>query len=306
MPRPASASALIMPLLAGAFAVPAATQAAPKPVPKHMVRFSFKEGTVRHSVLTMDVSSKAKGGNKDAETVMQTTVWMTTTVKSTNGNIAQLEQVFTRIKAAMDGPGGKFESDSDDRDSDPGPLASAVRNLVDQKVRFKLNDTGKQSDVELPKADEQTTRNVKGWHQTMLQGLSPLPAHPIAIHDGWRVTGKSLVPVICPAELEVTTATELLAVDKTSVTVKQTQTVAKDQELPGAMKAQDIEIGGTHKLDLRTGIPIESTMTTKTKTSGMFQVEMIVKQTIKPAPAPKAKAKAKSNQAKEPARQANR
>lgn len=280
-----------------AIATPAIGQDKPQdaPKPKHMVRFSFKEGAVRHSVVVQDVVIKMNMGGEDMVTNLKTTTWITTKLTGTKGNTAHIEQVITRVKAFADGMAMKVNYDSDIEDSDPGTLNS-VADMLNQKIRFKMTDLGKVSDVVLPKTADDAMRTASGMQQSLLQGLTRLPGHPLAIGDKWQSKEETAMAMFSSKAMMTHTAHELLAVDKQSITVKQTQTIDPDaDELPGAMNPANISIVGTYKLDLRTGIPIEATTLTTSKLTGPVKMDMSVKQTVKPAPAAKPKKAAKKH-----------
>ena len=64
---------------------------------KHMVRFSFKAGTVTHRVLDQDMNMTMNMGAKDMVTNIKMSMWMTASIVAVKGNTADIEQKITRM-----------------------------------------------------------------------------------------------------------------------------------------------------------------------------------------------------------------
>jgi len=294
---PKSRSVRFDSLLAAAFvaiavAAPATSQDKPKVAPKHLVRFSFKEGAVRHSVIELDTVTKMSRGAIHSDSRLKTTVWMTTRLKATKGNTAQIELTLTRIKAFAEDLSGKVNYDSNNVDSDPGPFAP-LADLLKGKIRFKMTDLGQVSELVLPDIADHPSFNKASVQQVLMQGLSRLPSQPLAIGDKWQTKEKATRTLLNQREMVIHTSNELLAADKQSITVKQTETIDPETDgLPGGMKPKDISIAATYKLDLRTGLPIEATILLTAKQTGPIKMDISAKQTLKPAPPKKSKATA--------------
>tara|TARA_R110002096_G_scaffold14256_5_gene49708 strand:+ start:1626 stop:2528 length:903 start_codon:yes stop_codon:yes gene_type:complete len=276
-------------LMVAALAAPATGQEKPTAAAKqkHMMRFSFKAGTVRHTVMEQDLIMTVSMGKQEMVTKLKTTMWVTTTVKATEGNIAHIEQVITRVKAFADGSVLKLNFDSDDEDSDPGSLVS-LASFVGKKTVMKLSDRGKAIDTDLSGDEtrpEAVGTELEHW---MAQGLTQLPDRPIAIAEPWKLKQKVSLMPLAEANPDAEMAYKLLAVDSGSITVQQRLIIDLDTlELPGAVKPEALSITGTSKLDLRTGTPIEGTQIMKSTFDGQTKMTMHVTQTIKLASPPK-------------------
>lgn len=251
-----------------------------KPAQKHLVRFSFKQGAVRRSVLEMDMTMTMNMGAKDMETKTTTTVWTTTTVKSATGNVAEIENKVTRIKAVADSLLLKVDYDSDDEDSDPGPM-EGLDELVGKVSTTKLTDQGKVSGAKVADAANDLMAGGLDLNEILKSTVTQLPDRPIAIGETWKVDQK--FPLGDMGKADGTMHYKLLAVDKKAITLQQKLVLdTKKLQVPGA-KEFTITSKGTSRLDLLTGAPIEMDMTTTTKMSGAVTMNMVMRQRIKPA-----------------------
>ena len=245
-----------------------------KPAQKHMVRFSFKQGAVRHSVLDMDMNMSMNMGAQDIETKVKTTMWTSTSVKAINGNTADIVQKITRVKAKSDSLVMKVNYDSDDEDSDPGAM-EGLDELVGESTTLKLTDQGKVSDVKVPEAANDMQASGVNLNEILKSTVTQLPAHPIAIGDTWKVDQE--VPLGANGTANGVIHYKLLAIDKTSITLEQKLVIDTENVQAVGMKGMKMSAKGTSKLDLMTGSPIEMDVTTR------------MGQRITPAAAPKKK-----------------
>jgi hypothetical protein len=256
-----------------------------KPKQKHMVRFSFKAGAVRHTVMMQDMVMTMNIGAEDMVTKVKTTSWSTTTTKSVKGNIAEIEQKVTRVKAFADSITMKVDYDSNDEDSDPGVL-EVLADLVGQKITMKLSDQGKISDVVMPDDADQLKAAGMDMEQLMSQTVTQLPDHPIAIGESWKVQQENSVGQFGKMDSETTYT--LLHINKEFISLKHSMVCdTENVVMPGGATIDTMKVTGTSKIDLRTGMPIEMNFTMSTKVSGQMKMEMEMSMTlsIKPAPA---------------------
>ncbi len=283
MPSPAAhLVALPLAILLASTAFAQETESA-KPKQKHMVRFSFKAGAVRHTVMTQDMVMTVNIGAEDIATKVKTTSWSTTTTKSATGNIAGIEQKVTRVKAFADSITMKVDYDSNDEDSDPGAL-EVLANMVGQKTTMKLSDQGKISDVVMPDDADQFKAAGMDMEQIMSQTVTQLPDHPIAIGESWKVQQKISVGQFGKMDSETTYT--LLLINKEFISLKHSMVCdTENVVIPGGMTFDTMKATGTSKIELRTGMPIEMNLTMTTKVSGQVKMDMSMTQSIKPAPA---------------------
>ncbi len=257
-----------------------------KPAQKHMVRFSFKQGAVRHSVLDMDMNMSMNMGAQDIETKVKTTMWTSTSVKAINGNTADIVQKITRVKAKSDSLVMKVNYDSDDEDSDPGAM-EGLDELVGESTTLKLTDQGKVSDVKVPEAANDMQASGVNLNEILKSTVTQLPAHPIAIGDTWKVDQE--VPLGANGTANGVIHYKLLAIDKTSITLEQKLVIDTENVQAVGMKGMKMSAKGTSKLDLMTGSPIEMDVTTRMEMDAGMSIKMVMRQRITPAAAPKKK-----------------
>jgi len=280
-------------LLAGtAVGQEAPKPSATKPVQKHLVRFSFKQGAVRKSVLEMDMTMTMNMGAKDIVTKTKTSMWTTTTVKAAKGNVADIENKITRVKIVADDLVLKVDYDSDVEDSDPGQM-EPLADLVGEATTMKLTDLGKVSEAKVPDAANGAQAAGVDLNEVLKSTVTQLPDHPIAIGETWKVDQE--IPLGAMGKADGVMHYKLLAVDKKTITLQQELVLDTSKvQIPG-VKEFKMSSKGTSRLDLMTGSPIEMDMTATTEMSGPMQMNMVMRQRIKPAPKPK---KAKKPEAK--------
>lgn len=261
-----------------------AKQSPAKSAQKHMVRFSFKQGTVRHSVLEMNMLMTINMGAEDIETKVQTKMWQTTTVKAAKGNTADIEQLLTRIKCTSQSLLMKVNYDSDDDETDAGQMAG-LEELVGETTAMKLTDQGKVSDIKVPDAAQEMQASGIDLNELIKSIVTQLPDHPIAIGETWQV--KQEIPIGDLGKADGVMQYKLLAIDKKTITLQQKLVLDTSKlQMPG-VKGFTMMTEGTSRLDLMTGTPIEMDMTSKTEMHGAMTMNMVMRQRITPAAAPK-------------------
>lgn len=260
-----------------------ATQDQVKPVQKHMVRFSFKQGATRYSIIDITMTMAINIGAKDLTTKVKTTMWTTTTVKATKGNTADVEQKVTRIKVVADSLMMKVNYDSDDSDSDPGPM-EGLEELVGETSKMRLTDRGKVLDIQVPDAASNMQASSIDLNELIKSTVTELPDLPIAIGDTWKI--KQEVP-IGEAKADGVMHYKLLSINKQAIKLQQRLEVDTTKvQIPG-FNEYTMAITGTLHLDLMTGAPIKMNMAAKTAMKGATEVTVEMQQQIKPAATPK-------------------
>ena len=261
-----------------------------------MVRFSFKAGTVTHRVLDQDMNMTMNMGAKDMVTNIKMSMWMTASIVAVKGNTADIEQKITRMKAFADSITMKVNYDSDDDETDAGPL-EAIEDMVGEQITMKLSDQGKISDVKLPDDVELYQQAGVDMAQIMAQTVTQLPDHPIAVGETWKVPQTTEMGEL--GEMKSETTYKLIAITKDFITLSQTMSFDLDGvQIPGGASLDEMRAIGTSKIDLRTGMPAEMDLTMTTKMGGPMTMVMTMKQTMKPAKKPAAKS-AKEGDAKD-------
>ena len=255
---------------------------------KHLVRFSFKAGTVRHSVIEQEMTMTMNMGAEDLVTNIQQKIWTTTTVTAATGNTADIEQKITRIKAFADSIAMKVNYDSDDDDSDPGPL-EVLADMVGEMTTMKLSDQGKISEVVMPEDSEALQVAGIDLQEIMSKTVTQLPDHPIAIGETWKV--KQKIPLGQLGDTDSEILYKLIAIDKDSITLQQTLVVDMNKlNIPGAAAGMTMKASGSSRIDRWTGSPIEMDLTTTTGMTGAVKMNMKMQQRIRPTQPPKKKA----------------
>ena len=258
---------------------------------KHLVRFSFKAGTVVHSVLEQDTKTTMTIGGAPRTTHMKAQIFSTTSIKSATGNTASIESHITRVKVLADNIAMKIDYDSAKEDSDPG-LLEGLASMVGSKISTQLTDQGKITGLQMPDWADSLAPAGVDLEQMMSQSVVQLPEHPLAIGDSWEV--ELVMPMGQMGDGKATTTYKLIAIDKQSITLQETVVMDVDSlELPGGIEFEKVTGKGESKLDLRTGTPINRSMSMNMTMSGQMEmeVEMVVTQTLKPAPEQTSKAK---------------
>ncbi|MCK5942379.1 MAG: hypothetical protein KAI24_10450 [Planctomycetes bacterium] len=253
--------------------------------PKHLLRYNFKAGTVVNQIVSQDMTMTMNMGAEDMVTKMTMNMFQTTTLKSVEGDTAQLEQHITRVKAVMDNPMMSMDYDSADEDSDPGML-EGLADLVDQKTSMKLTDRGKLSDIKMPEGmNEAGGVDIK---QMMSQSVTQMPDEPVAIGDTWTVDQKMPLGQMGDAQTKVTY--KLIAVtDKQIVLEQKLDMDLSEMEMPGGMEVKDVKAGGKIIINRLTGLPMSMTMDMKMDMTGQMNMKMNMQMSIKPAPEKPAK-----------------
>jgi len=227
-------------------------------------------------------------GAEDLVTNIQQKIWTTTTVTAATGNTADIEQKITRIKAFADSIAMKVNYDSDDDDSDPGPL-EVLADMVGEMTTMKLSDQGKISEVVMPEDSEALQVAGIDLQEIMSKTVTQLPDHPIAIGETWKV--KQKIPLGQLGDTDSEILYKLIAIDKDSITLQQTLVVDMNKlNIPGAAAGMTMKASGSSRIDRWTGSPIEMDLTTTTGMTGAVKMNMKMQQRIRPTQPPKKKA----------------
>ena len=276
-------TARILPL-ALVLAAPAFAQDQDKP--KHLLRFNFKAGTVARQVMTQDMTMTMNMGAQDMVTKMTMNMFQTYTVKSVEGDKAQLEQKITRVKAVMDNPMMQVDYDSADDESDPGML-EGLADLVGQTIAMKLDSKGKTSDVKIPEdVADATGAGGVDLEQMMSQVVTSLPEKPVAIGDTWKVTQKMPLGQMGETDTEVTY--KLLGINDKEIMLEQKLKLdLSEMEMPGGMEIKDVKASGKITLNRATGLPKTMTLNMTMDMAGQMSMKMDMKMSMKPEPAKK-------------------
>lgn len=250
---------------------------------KHLVRYSFKAGTVQHSLTEQQMKMTMNMGAQDMVTDMKMSMFSTTRIKSTKGNTAEIEQVITRVKAKADSIAMKVDYDSAIEDSDPGMLGG-LADMVNAKSSLKLSDQGKMSDIQMPNNAETIKAAGIDLQQVLSQSVTQLPDTPLALGETWKV--KQSMPMGQMGDAEAEVRYKLIATDDKHITLEQEMLIDADKLKMPTGKIDSITAKGRLKIDVRTGMPIEMDMKMSTKMSGQIKMTMELTQRVRPAPAP--------------------
>jgi len=256
-----------------------------KPAQKHLVRFSFKQGVKRYSIIDISMTHAMNMGAKDLTTIVKTTIWTTTTVKATSGNTADIEQKVTRIKSVADSLMMKVNYDSDDEDSDPGALRN-LEDLVGKTTTMRLTDRGKVIEIKVPDAANEAQPAGIDLNELIKSTVTELPDRPIAVGETWKISQE--IPIGDAGKAAGVMHYKLLSINKQTIALQQRLEVdTSNVQMPGVTELT-MAITGTLGLDLMTGSPTQMHMESKTNCKGpAMSVSTNTRQQIKPAKAPK-------------------
>lgn len=253
---------------------------------KHLLRLHFKSGTVQHSAMSQEMQMSMDMGGQAMNTGMNMQMFMTVTVGEVKDAVAALEQEVTRLKVKMDNPMMTVDYDSADPKSKPGMLREMTK-MLGAKVKTRVRDTGKVESTEVVSdgIDEEQAEQMTNQMAVML------PQHPVAIGETWETTTE--MPMGQAGQAEVKIVNKLVALTDTHIQVEQTMSLAEDGGETAMGKISKFEGKGSSTIDVRTGLPSESSMEIHMTLDGAMKAQMVLKQSMKPTPPPAPKADAK-------------
>jgi len=170
------------------------------------LRWKFRPERPYHYMLTqgMDMSMKVPNTDNDIKTKMSQLSEMTWKVKAVKPDgSADMTQVIDRMQIKVEGPAGKFEIDSNNKDAPPpaGPLAGLgkmVEGLVGTPVDVTLSARGEVLKVDVPEKMMQAMKTAgpggqafagafteKGIKQLFEQSSVMLPEKAVAPGTTW-------------------------------------------------------------------------------------------------------------------------
>jgi len=257
--------------------------------PKHLLRNAYEVGKTTWYRQTQVMDQKMKVGEKAMDTSSTSEFVFRCDTPAVADGKATVRRTFTRIKVKMTGM-MKVDYDSADPESRPG-LFGAVAEMVDQWIELKVDDRGRIADAKTsPDFPEQALTMFGGdLKQWMAQSIPSLPDTPIAVGETWQ--DLSTMPMAGVGEMKLKITTTLVAVEGRQAKLHQVLEMATDGlDLPGGVKMSVEKAEGDTSLDLATGMPVTSAMTTTMRISGVgaaaMDMTMVIKQMIERIDAP--------------------
>jgi hypothetical protein len=283
--RPISSTILVL-----LTAVPALAQ------DKHTLRLKFVPGHVSHSLQSQDMSMEMAMGEQKMKTTMSVQMWTEAKIADVKDGTASIEHKYTRTKARSDGGMGsmKVDYDSDVPGAKAGPQFAAFGKLVGQKVTTRVDASSKVHGVDVPEdLDIDLERAGLNLKQEFERTFTAFPKDPIAVGESWTTETEMAMGQMGTMKGKVTN--KLVDVKGDVATIEQKiEMDTASAKLPQGMKLDITKAEGTSKIDLRTGLPVESRMDMDMKMGDAMamSVRSTTKQVEPPAakPAPKADA----------------
>lgn len=271
----------LLPLTLTLLAAPALAQS-DDAAPTHLLRYRFEVGHEWHSVTTQDMKMSMSIAGQNIGTTMRITMYSSGKILSVDGDTARMQNEFTRLVIKVESPQFGVDYDSDDPDADAAML-SGLTKIVGAKTVLTMTDAGKATLVDVPEglSDELTGQGID-LENMMKQSSIELPKEPVAVGGTWQVDKATTVGNLGETPSKATC--KLVSIDDRTFVVEQTVEVdSSEMEMPGGMQIDDVKIHGVNKLDRRTGMSRELTMSTKMKATGQMEMTMDMTTTVAPA-----------------------
>ncbi len=152
--------------------------------PKHLLRYSFKEGTQTQYLTTMHAKTSTKVQGQDMGMDIVSKAWSTFKVAAVKDGKAQLLTEIKRIKMSMNNPMmGEMEFDSEDGGDAPAMLG-ALNEVVGVQTKLDVDPQGRVSNMELPK--QLTDGAGQQFSGASHFDFIHLPDEPIAVGSTWK------------------------------------------------------------------------------------------------------------------------
>ena len=268
---------------------------------KHQLRLQFTPGYVVHTLMTQESVSNMSMQGQKTDTTITLQMWAETTVRDVKDGVASLEHKYTRIKMGGALPTGKVDYDSDVPGSKAGPF-TGMGKAVGQVAKLRVDAKGKVLECTVP--DElQRAGKVAGtdMEQSLTQGFTALPQDAIAVGDTWKADIEVSMDQMGDMKTEITN--KLLGVEGSLASIEQKLKMdTSSAKVPGNMKLDITKSEGTMKLDLKLGMPAESTQLMEMTMGGEgapMSMNIKMTQTVKQVEAP-AKKEASAQKGEEP------
>jgi hypothetical protein len=247
------------------------------------LRYQFKDGDKLDYVTTQKMKMSMNLAGKDVETKMDISMDMTWTVLKTEpkGN-AQVQFKVNGAKISMDGPTGKIEADSKDKNEADDPVgkifSQMVKALGAMEMTATILPTGAMKDVKISEESAKALKNLPGADKL---GDIASPENfknmlgSLVFPEEAVVKGKTWVNKIDAKTQFGKTGTESTftyegTTDKDGVTLEKISVKAKisvepDPKAEIKIKVKDDKGSGTLLFDNKIGRLIETSITQRTE-----------------------------------------
>lgn len=258
--------------------------------PKHLLRYRFQKGSVRHFNVAQKAEIKMTFGEQSIDTPMSMEMFMQFEITDVANGLAQVETKINRVKVKMSHPmSGEIEFDTSDEASIPAMFDSMV-DVVGQTIEFSLNDRGQTKSVKVPDAMKKVAPTGIDVEHMVAQIVAPLPETPVAIGDTWQTTMSQKMGQAGKVALDV--ENKLLAIKGDDAIIGMNMKI----DLDGPAMPQEINVEEAKAevtMDMSQGLPkgmktsmkLGVTMEQNGMTMNMkMKTEMTVKPIAPPAP----------------------
>jgi hypothetical protein len=233
---------------------------------KHVLRLAFTPGSSLRQVMTSEVDTTGFVGGRKLATSMRTTMHVEIKVGEVKDGIAELVRKVTRIQIQSSDESLTIDYDSEDEDSDPGPMRKVVE-LLGEESRSRMDALGRVLEAETPEELETRMPFGKGGLSKLMEpGSTMLPAQPVAIGDTWQDdTG---VPLEQLGAMRTKTTSKLTKIESDKAYVDQRIEFDMNSDTaPLGMKLTTEESTGQLILDMKAGEIVELSSTLKLRSS---------------------------------------
>ena len=173
------------------------------------LRYKYKAGDRHEYVIDQDQKMTMSVNGMDIDIKVAMVIDMTWETVKVDGSNAQVKITVGRVKMNMDGPTGKVEVDSKDKEDSDDPIAKLIgpmiKSLAGMEMTFTADGTGEMKDV---KVSERTIKKLKGLPgldqfgdmlspdsmKSMVSGNMVLPKDAVEKGNTWTQKSDSKLP----------------------------------------------------------------------------------------------------------------
>jgi hypothetical protein len=274
----------------------AALLSVPAPTQEHLLRFSFQEGATQYYRQSQEVRMKVDMGGMNMDTTMTMEMTVEFKVHGVKEGTADVSQTVARLVVKMDNPMMGVDYDSDEPDSDAGPMEPMTA-MVGKAFKMKIDPTGRVTDFKQPEGFDAPAAGMMGGDlEQFFRSMPELPGKPVAVGATWDTSTNLPMGRMSAAGVKV--VNKLVKVEAGKAHMEQVMQVdVAKLELPEGATVKIDRAGGSAVLDLATGLvhqaSTEVLMKMTADQGGMkmdMDMTMTTRMTAIDKPAPKKKA----------------
>src|SRR5262245_23621041 len=241
---------------------------------KTTLRLKFVPGHVSRAQQSQDLTMSMAMGEQKMNTSLSLEMWTEMKVADVKDGTASIDHKYTRAKARSDSPGSKVDYDSDVPGSKAGAQFAAFGKLVGQTVTTRVDATCKLQEVKVPEdLDMDLERVGMDLKQQFEQMFTAFPKDPIAVGDSWTTESEMKMGQMGMMKSKV--VNKLVELKDDVATIEQKiEMDTSTAKLPQGQKLTVPKAGGTSKVDLRTGLPVEQRQDIEMKMGDMMTMSI--------------------------------